>query len=553
VLLVMALVGTIVWFCMAAPAHAAKLERLKIAITASGWDTNFTWRTARSGLPDKRPALEFLVGIHRSTGAYIPELAETWEMAPDGKSWTITLRRGVTFHDHWGEFTAKDVRHAVFLITQPESVQSTAGYWRTLMGIAGTDSIEAVAKKVEAGVEILNDYQVVFRLQQVAPEFVELISAHTDLVMQSKTRWDAGGRELYGQKVVGTGPFEFVERKVGSHVLYKRVENHWRKTPEYKELEFRWVPEGVTRLATLLAGEVHISDVERALQGEAVTKGMKVIASTLPAIQHMWNFGGLYFASPEKLDPKVPFTKKAVRQAMNIAINRHAIADKLLGGRVQPLRVIGYHPELDSKLWPGIWSPAWEQRFEELYGYNPTKAKGLLAQAGYAAGFEFNLYLVTLAGLPEIPEIGQVMAQYFEAIGLKPKLVEIDHSRQREQFRTKTIHGILFPLAHPLRALDAVQLLNKSKDSTVYAYEHPFIEERIAALGRVVDAGERASLLREIGDHKFNEFADIPLFWLFAEATVNPQVIADYEFPGTIVGYFTHLEYIKLMPQAGDR
>jgi hypothetical protein len=145
------------------------------------------------------------------------------------------------------------------------------------------------------------------------------------------------------------------------------------------------------------------------------------------------------------------------------------------------------------------------------------------------------------------------MALDFEAIGLKPKLVEIDHSRQREQFRTKTIHGILFPLAHPLRALDAIQIVNKSQDSTVYAYEHPFIEERIAALGRVIDPGERARLLREIGDHKFNEFADVPLFWLFAEATVNPKFIADYEFPGTIVGYFTHLEYIKLAPQAGDR
>ena len=72
-----------------------------------------------------------------------------------------------------------------------------------------------------------------------------MISANTDLLMESKARWDAGGKELYGQKVVGTGPFEFVERKVGSHVLYKRVENHWRQTPEYKELEFRWVPEGV--------------------------------------------------------------------------------------------------------------------------------------------------------------------------------------------------------------------------------------------------------------------------------------------------------------------
>ena len=70
----------------------------------------------------------------------------------------------------------------------------------------------------------------------------------------------------------GTGPFEFVERKIGSHVLYKRVENHSRQTPEFKELEFRWVPEDVTRLATLLSGEVHISDVPRALQGDAPPK-----------------------------------------------------------------------------------------------------------------------------------------------------------------------------------------------------------------------------------------------------------------------------------------
>src|SRR5262249_46477927 len=106
---------------LTAPAHAAKLERLKIAVAPLGWDTNFTWLNPRTGNLDKRPALEFLVGIDQHTGVYIPELAEKWEMAPDGQTWTITLRKGVRFHEHWGEFTAKDVRHAVFLITQPES------------------------------------------------------------------------------------------------------------------------------------------------------------------------------------------------------------------------------------------------------------------------------------------------------------------------------------------------------------------------------------------------------------------------------------------------
>src|SRR6266699_1032962 len=230
-LFVMGLVGTVAWLCLAPPAHAATLERLKIAVAPTGWDTNFTWLNPRSANLDKRPALEFLVGIDRHTGQYIPELAEQWAMAPDGKSWTITLRKGVKFHEKWGEFTAKDVRHAVFLITQPESVQTDAGFWRPLMGIGKADSVEEVAKQVGQGVEIIDDYKVVFHLKQATPEFMENISANADLVMESKARWDTGGKELYGQKVVGTGPFEFVERKVGSHVLYKRVDNHWRQTP----------------------------------------------------------------------------------------------------------------------------------------------------------------------------------------------------------------------------------------------------------------------------------------------------------------------------------
>jgi hypothetical protein len=63
-----------------------------------------------------------------------------------------------------------------------------------------------------------------------------------------------------------------------------------------------------------------------------------------------------------------------------------------------------------------------------------------------------------------------------------------------------------------------------------------------------VEPRERARLLREIGDQKFNEFAEMPLFWLFAEAVINPKLIAEYVFPGVITGYYTHLEYIKLSP-----
>jgi len=544
---IIGLVSSLAW-AQTPASPPARLERLRIAAAPVGWDTNFTWLHPRSGALDKRPAMEFLIGIDRRTGAYIPQLAEKWEMAPDGKSWTITLRRGVQFHDNWGQFTAKDVRHSLFLLTQPEAVQTDTGLWRTLLGIEKTDNLDTVAQKVAQIVEIVHDYQVIIHTKQGTPDLIDNLSANTDLVIESKARWDAGGKELYGKKVVGTGPFEFVERKLGVHVLYKRVEQHWRHTPEYKELEFRWVPEGVTRLATLLSGEVHIADVERALQKDAVAKGMQIVSSTLSGNQVVWYFGGLYFASPDKLDTKVPFTDKRVRQAMNMAINRRAIADNLLLGRALPARVATYHPELDNSRWPGLWNPAWDQRAEEMYGYNPSKAKELLAQAGYPQGFPFTVYLFPLAGLPEQVDIGQAMALDWQAVGLQPKLVEVDFPRVRELYRTKAIHGAVWGLRGRALPPDAIRIINRSHEGVIYAYEHPFIEAKLHELEQTLDSAERARILRELGDHKFNEFAEMALFWLFAEAAINPRVVAEYVFPGSIPGFYTHLEYVKLAP-----
>jgi hypothetical protein len=108
-----------------------------------------------------------------------------------------------------------------------------------------------------------------------------------------------------------------------------------------------------------------------------------------------------------------------------------------------------------------------------------------------------------------------------------------------------TFHTSLLP-RHSSRALEITRNVPNAKDGAGHWYEHPVIEERLEALRTVVDTAERSRLLREIGDHKFNTFAEIPMFWLFAEAAVNPKYIVEYVFPGVITGSFTHLEYIKV-------
>jgi hypothetical protein len=140
------------------------------------------------------------------------------------------------------------------------------------------------------------------------------------------------------------------------------------------------------------------------------------------------------------------------------------------------------------------------------------------------------------------------LALDFEAVGLRPKLSEVDFPRVREQYRTKQIHGALWGLRRSPNALDTVRIFNVNKNSVVYSYEHPFIEQVMEELARVVNPEDRARLLRSIGDHKFNEFAEMPLAALFADAAVNPKFIAEYTFPGVITGFYTHLEYIKLVP-----
>ena len=340
VLFVVGLVVMVAWAVTAAPAHAAKLERLKIAIAPTGWDTNFTWLNPRSANLDKRPSLEFLVGIDRHTGAYIPELAEKWEMAPDGKSWTITLRKGVKFHEHWGEFSARDVRHAVFLITQPESMQSDTNTWRTLMGVEKTDTIEDVARKVAEGVEIVNDYQVVFRLKQAAPEFVETISANTDLVIESKP---AGMPEARIVRAEGGGHRALRVRRAQGGRARALQAGREPLAPDagIQRAEFRWVPEGVTRLATLLAEEIHISDVERALQKDAMGDAdpLEQTAGHPARVAFRW---AVLCQSGQARHEGAGGQARAAGH--DLAINRQAIAQALLGGQVQPMRCMGIIP-----------------------------------------------------------------------------------------------------------------------------------------------------------------------------------------------------------------
>jgi ABC-type transport system substrate-binding protein len=532
------------------PTQPAKMElnRLVIAAAPTGYDTNLTWMQGRTSQIDKMPALEYLVGSDRNTGEYIQELAEKWEASADGKSWTISLRQGIPFHDpQWGNFGAKDVQHAVFLLTQPESIQSSTGTWRGWLGITAQDTIEAAATKVQQKVQVVNDQQVTVNLGVVAPEFFDTISITQDLVMESKARWDSGGKDLYSQGVVGTGPFQFVERVVNQHVLYERVEDHWRKTPEYKELQFRWIAEELTRMAALISGEAQIAGIPRSLQRDVQNEGMSIVTSKLPSVQLWVNIGGQYYMTPELMDPNSPLVKKEVRQAMSMAINREEISTTFLQGRTDPLSVVGYHTQLDGVVWPGVYNQNWDSNFEANYAYNPTKAKELLTQAGYPNGFEFTQYIYKNIQLPEAKDISEAISNYWKAVGLTPKIVEVEFAEVRDKYRKREMQGAVWlQTGGRILVIDYIRVYNKNVNGVAHVFEDAYIEERMDQMNTTVGNSDRSRLLKEIGDHKFEEFAEIPMYWLFTEVAVNPEIIGNYSFTGTVTGIYSHLEFIEL-------
>lgn len=141
--------------------------------------------------------------------------------------------------------------------------------------------------------KVLDDYQIVFRMNHPVASMPYADSRAGDLRMLSKAQWEREGLAGVDKRPVDTGSYRYVKRHLGQSILLERVERHWRgETPDFKELEIRLVREDVTRMALLFAGEAHIVDLSRELHRQALKRGMKILSSQLPADWVTVYFGG---------------------------------------------------------------------------------------------------------------------------------------------------------------------------------------------------------------------------------------------------------------------
>src|SRR5712692_1845191 len=528
----------------------AKVDRLVMGLIEKYRDYVRPWINGSADhMIQHDPAFEWLFEVDTESGKYNPWLAESSALAKDGRSWRIKLRKGVQFHHGYGEFTAKDVvhNHALWCDEKYPGRKDPAyvGYQN---GICAVQRIEVV-----------NDHEIVMHCKVVCLDWPFYYSSASTVVIFSKAQWDKEGEMSYETRPAGTGPYIYKERQPDRYVLYERAPTpHWKHgVVDWKELQMTWTIEEPTRLAQFVAGETHLTEINKDLVDEVVRKGHKLIRSRQVAQQIVLWFGGLYFGTEDKatgrytegggttgkLDLSVPWTKKEVRQAINKAINREELLKVLYKGRATYTYVAGYYPDL-----PG-WDPTWEKRFPEMYGYDPKVAKRLLVEAGFPNGFKAKGWLFPFAGAPELIPLMEAVQVQLREVGIEIELEETDWvAGIRPKLRERKANGYLWAIPPSKKAVEA-QLVVFNTGGLAHMFETDELYAMWRALLQLADTKAFEEQLRKIGNYKFEQFETMPLFDVFIEVVIDPKIIEDWPFSGWDGGDIGHTWLIKACTQ----
>jgi peptide/nickel transport system substrate-binding protein len=293
-----------------------------------------------------------------TTNKVVPEIADSWEWV-DNQTLEFKLKQGVTFHN--GEaLTAEDVKFTFERTITENAIEYPEPHTAARKGlIAPLENVEAV-----------DDYTV--RLNFVNPWPVALqMLCHHQIV--PKDYMEQVGTEGFIAHPIGAGPFKFVEGSLDTQVVMERFSDYYGGSqalppiglPYLKRVIFRLLPETSTRVAALQAGEVHLIQAVPADMYDMLQADPNVVVKTAAGTRPNWMEMNVH---------QPPFDNVKVRHAMNYAVNKDLLVEKVLGGRgiVLPGALSPYNNFADPTLLP--------------YGYDPGKAEALLAEAGYNPG-----------------------------------------------------------------------------------------------------------------------------------------------------------------------
>jgi oligopeptide transport system substrate-binding protein len=372
---------------------------------------------------------EGLVRFNQSDLSIIPSLAEKWNISPDGKKYTFTIRKGVRFHNDpcfsggdGREVTANDFKYCFDLLCSQSAVNQGYGLFKNRV-IGATEHHIATAKGSKivggvSGIKVIDDYTLEINLIESNASFLNLL-AQIFCAVYPKEAFEKYGIDMR-VKCVGTGPFFLKEVKEGDYAILSRNNNYWavdtfgNKLPYLDAIKVSFLKEKKTELLEFKKGNLDmifrlplemisevVGELEEAQAGGNSAFVMQVMASA------QTNYYG--FQHQEKV-----FKDKRVRQAFNYAIDREGIVNHTMQGDGQVAKY-------------GIVPPCFKNYpAKNIKGYtlDINKARQLMAEAGYTGGKNFPEVTLTLnsggSRNTQVAEVVQKMLQ--ENLGVKVKI-----------------------------------------------------------------------------------------------------------------------------------
>jgi peptide/nickel transport system substrate-binding protein len=322
---------------------------LKI-IEINGPKTPFGWpaETVGESVVASIPAIETLVRQYFD-GHVEPMLATAWKIAPNKSSITFTLRKNVKFHDG----TDLDANAVKFSLEATKAAKA-----------AGTDAW--------ASIDVIDEHTIKVNLSEYQNTLLSRFSSVTTSGIVSPTAYKTKGADGVRWHPVGTGPFEFVSFERDVRTVYKKFPGYWQKGKPYLDgVEYLYIKDPMTEASAMLTGEAHILNLETGkIAADLKVEGLGVFT----------NPTGVVCLLPDSSNADSPFADKRVREAIEYAIDREAIA-----------KAKGYGFWRAAYQLPPVGTMAYDKNFQGRK-YNPEKAKQLLTQAGYKEGIKIKMY-----------------------------------------------------------------------------------------------------------------------------------------------------------------
>ena len=337
------------------PEFAPGQESVEIITTVL--DSLF-WFEAEPGADGVRSATELAKG----DAGMVPGLVESFEVSDDNLTYTLNLRQGV-MSAAGNEFTSEDVR---WMLARNFGVAVIGAF---VVGIAKIPSMDAVT--------VIDDYTVEISITTPNPLLLRALQLQTispvdsTVAKQMATDDDPWATEWMQLDTMGFGPYYVDEFTPGVQLVLKSNKNYWRGEPFFEEIIYREIPDSSQRLTLLRQGEVGIAEnlSSRELESLGADEG-----KTVSVVRNQVIFGAMNTLGGPTADAKV-------RQALQYALNSDQIVSSVYEGNAKALRLVApeEYPGYNADLWP---YPT---------GGDADRARALLAEAGYADGFEIPL------------------------------------------------------------------------------------------------------------------------------------------------------------------